>query len=180
MPLNLLKRYNDFLELNHLNERERKTSLWRIFERDIIENTHFKFQEKQIRPIKSDGRATYETLYSHLTNEKTFNKHDKNGKPIEQRTSFDFERSKRLHWIAHHIALKSQENLIIFSHKDKVRGKRKIRTYLYDKKESYVIILEPQRSETDYYLLTAYYLSKEKGGKKQIVSKIKRKLPEVH
>ena len=42
------------------------------------------------------------------------------------------------------------------------------------------MILEPQRSKTDYYLITAYYLKKEMGGPKQIKNKLKRKLPEVY
>lgn len=54
-----------------------------------------------------------------------------------------------------------------------------IRTYIYDKEERYVIILEPQRSGKDYYLLTAYHLN-QKRGKKQILKKLKNQLKEVY
>ncbi|MCK9205024.1 MAG: hypothetical protein M0P58_11405 [Bacteroidales bacterium] len=63
--------------------------------------------------------------------------------------SFEMARSERLHWIKHHID------------------------------EQYVVILEPQRSQMDYYLLTAYHLN-ESGGKRQIEKKFKKKLPEIH
>jgi hypothetical protein len=45
--------------------------------------------------------------------------------------------------------------------------------------QEYVIILEPQRSNLDYYLITAYYLN-EPGGKKQIVNKQKKKMNELY
>jgi transcription initiation factor IIE alpha subunit len=61
----------------------------------------------------------------------------------------------------------------------RIKGKDRIRTYIYDVKESYVIILEPQRKGLDYYLLTAYYINEE-SEKQNIKKKSKRKLGEVH
>ena len=47
MPLNLLKKYPQLLELAHFNEKERADSLTRIFKRDIEDNLNFSFQKKQ-------------------------------------------------------------------------------------------------------------------------------------
>ena len=67
----------------------------------------------------------------------------------------------------------------VFSFKDRVRGSSKIRTYIYDIEQEYVIILEPQKNGQDYYLLTVYYLN-EPGGKDQIENKRKRKPPDIY
>lgn len=74
---------------------------------------------------------------------------------------------------------KKNEGVKVFSYEDRVDGKDKIRTYILDTKEQYVVILEPQRSGLDYYLLTAYYID-EKAGKKQMKTKLKRKLDEIY
>jgi hypothetical protein len=92
--------------------------------------------------------------------------------------SFDIHRSQRLHWIKFHVEEKKKDEVNIFSCNERIKGKNRIRTYIYDVKESYVIILEPQRSERDYYLLTAYYIN-EKSEEKNIEKKEKRKLSEV-
>lgn len=41
MPTNLLKVYNQLLELNSLSEPQRILSLKRVFNRDIVENRNF-------------------------------------------------------------------------------------------------------------------------------------------
>lgn len=117
-----------------------------------------------------------ETLFKHLTYKST-EKQDENGKKYKSRDVFDFKRSERLHWIWHHI--QGKEDIKIFSVNDRVRGRSVKRTYLFDEKESYVIILEPYRKTEDYYLLSAYYLEKELGGIKTIKKKYKRRLNEV-
>jgi len=93
--------------------------------------------------------------------------------------SFELHRSQRLHWIKFHIEEMKSQNVEVFSFEDRIDRKDVIRTYIYDKVEEYVIILEPQRSKADYYLLTAYYLN-EPGGKKQIKKKLKKRLAEVY
>ncbi len=68
----------------------------------------------------------------------------------------------------------------IFSYKDRIKGRGDVvRTYIFDVEQNYVIILEPQRSNVDYYLITAYFLNKT-WGKKQILNKLKNKLDEVY
>ena len=53
------------------------------------------------------------------------------------------------------------------------------RTYIYNKTQKYVIVLEPQlRSGNAYYLLTAYYLD-EDYGEKMMKKKMKKRLQEV-
>lgn len=180
MPTNLLKKYNELLEINHLSEFERTASLKRIFNRDIADNNDFKFRYKTIRPIKKEGVASLETLFGHLTCEEEIN-FDEKGNIYKQRNKFDFERSKRLHWILYHIEEKKRESIDIFSYTNKIKGRGKtIRTYIYDFVEKYIIILEPQKSKLDYYLISAYYLTKEKGGVNQIENKRKKKLNIIH
>ena len=179
MPLNLIKKYSAHLEIGHFNPYERDKSLRLIFDRDIANNDSFKFRSKIIRPLKKEGEPSMDVLFDHLTRESKYET-DKNGKKIKQRKNFDFERSKRLHWVLHHIEEKSRGLIEVFSHLDRIKGKSVIRTYIYDKAEQYVVILEPQRSQTDYYLLSAYYLKEELGGPKQIENKLKRKMPEVY
>jgi hypothetical protein len=178
MATNLLKIYNEFLEIVHLSEPERKKSLKDIFNRDISNNQDFAFRRKVIRPLKIDGQESMDTLFSHLTCESKEVK-DEKGRKYKQRI-FDIDRSKRLHWIWHHIQEKDKDKIDVFSYQDRVNGKNKIRTYIYDFVEKYVLILEPQRSQTDYYLLTAYYLTKEKGGIRQIEKKREKRLDKVY
>ncbi len=166
MPLNLLKTYPQLLEIAHMNEYSRKQSLRAVFDRDITHNTSFKFRGKQIRPTKQEGEPPMQTLFRHLT---TREDKDEEGNKTGER-SFEMARSVRLHWVKHHIDELKKDNVEIFSYEDRINRKDVIRTYIYDKDEKYVIILEPQRSGSDYYLLTAYHLN-EPGGKKQIEKK---------
>ncbi len=176
MPTNLLKTYPDLLELLHLNDGARKKSLNGVFKRDIEGNETIAFRTKKIRPIKKeDGEPAMQTLFHHLT---TRMDESEEGKKVKRRF-FEITRSQRLHWILYHLTEKKPETIEVFSYEDRIDRKDVIRTYIYDKTEKYVIILEPQRSGLDYYLLTAYYLN-EKRGKKQIKQKMKNKLPYIH
>ncbi|WKZ69980.1 MAG: hypothetical protein QY331_01765 [Melioribacteraceae bacterium] len=161
MPLNLLKVYNQLLEIDHLSEIDRTASLKGIFNRDIRNNTSFKFREKQINPISVETDAM-DILFKHLTTVKINNN-------SAERT-FEPDRSKRLHWIKHHIEENKTERMLIFS----VEDPEGVRTYIFDEDENYVIILEPYRNESEYYLLTAYYLNTR--NRKKIRNKYKRKL----
>lgn len=179
MPLNLTKIYNQHLELLHLAEYPRSVSLRAIFDRDITNNVFFHFRTKVIRPLKIEGKINMDVLFKHLTHQSEEEKVD-GGKPIKKRDVYDIERSKRLHWIWHHIQEKTLENIDVFSYEDRIGGKNVIRTYIYDHVEKYVIVLEPQRSKLDYYLLTAYHLSEKLGGVKQIEKKRKKRLAEIY
>lgn len=175
MPINLLKSYPQLLEIAFMNVHQRTASLYGIFKRDIEENEYFKFRKKQIRPIKKEGEPSMQTLLHHLT---TREDKDEKGVKLGSR-SFEISRSERLHWIKYHIDEMKKTQVDIFSYEDRVDGKDVIRTYIFDMEQDYVLILEPQRSGLDYYLLTAYYLN-EPGGKKQILKKQKNKLEEVY
>lgn len=175
MPLNILKKYPDLLDLSYLNESDRTKSLSRVFERDIVDNVSFNFRGKLVRPTKEEGIPSMQTLFNHLTTRKD---EDEKGQKLSSR-SFDMPRSVRLHWILYHIRELVKEKIIIFSYEDRIKRKDVIRTYIYNKDKQYVIILEPQRSKKDYYLLTAYHIS-EKKGKNQINSKYKRRLNVVY
>lgn len=175
MPLNLIKTYPQLLEIVHLNEYQRIQSLQGVFNRDVVNNANFKFQGKQMRPTKQEGEPPMQTLFRHLT---TRGNKDEKGRKLGTR-SFEMTRSARLHWIKYHIDELKKDNVEIFSYEDRIDRKDVIRTYIYDIDQGYVIILEPQRSGTDYYLLTAYHLN-EPGGKKQIEKKRKKKLDEIH
>ncbi len=175
MDFNKLKVYPDLLELAYLTVGQRVESLKNIFQRDIEDNPNFNFRTKCVRPIKKEGQASMEVLLHHLT---TKDDKDERGKKLGSR-SFEMARSQRLHWVKYHIEEKKQDKVEVFSFNDRVDGKSIIRTYIYDLEQEYVIILEPQKSGLDYFLLTAYYLN-EPGGKSQIENKRKKKLPEVY
>jgi len=175
MDFNTLKKYPVLLDLAYLTVPQRIESLKNIFRRDIEDNPTFNFRTKVIRPIKKEGQVPMEVLLHHLT---TKDDKDKKGKKLGSR-SFEMARSQRLHWVRFHIEEQKKDNVEVFSFNDRVDGKSIIRTYIYDMEQEYVIILEPQKSGLDYFLLTAYYLN-EPGGKNQIENKRKKKLPEVY
>lgn len=179
MPFNQIKKYDEFLELNHLSSKDRDNDLREIFNRDISENNYFLFRKKIIRPLKKEDKIDVESLFTHLTHQ-TSKERDKKGALVKSRNVFDIERSKRLHWILPHIKEKiTLDDVKIFSAEVKARKKRLIRTFIYNEKKNYVIILEPQRSKKDYYFITAYYLEKKYGGPKTIKKAYKRRLNEV-
>ncbi|KAA6342918.1 hypothetical protein EZS27_009378 [termite gut metagenome] len=166
MPLNILKKYNELLDIDSLNESARKKSLIGILTRDFI-NTCVYFRGKSIEPTPKDGKTTMDVLFSHL-----ITKTEESNK--EKHREYDRDRAVRLHWINHHINEKSPNNISVFS----VQDAKEIRTYIFDEQESYVIILEPKRNQNSYYLITAYYLR----GKniEKIKSKKKRKLSQIY
>ena len=82
-----------------------------------------------------------------------------------------------MHWIKFHIEERKKNDMLIFSTKN---GREK-RTYIYDKTEQYVIVLEPKEAKKKdthgneyiypyYYMLTAYKLE----GKDKKRNKIER------
>ena len=163
MPFNEIKEYNKLLELNHYFDEQKKELLRRIFDRDIVNNKNFKFRNKAIHPIKNvDGSLALDTLFKHLTFKSREINED--GYSYNSRDVFDIKRSERLHWIWYHV----QE-----------KGKTKIRTYIFDEDEKYVIVLEPYRKCFEYYLLSAYYLDEEYGIK-NIKKKYQKKLDMVY
>ena len=178
MPFNLLKTYPQFLELGHLNENTRTDSLQRIFKRDIEENPSLNFRTKIIRPIKGEEPEMV-LLFRHLTTEE-IQVENENGKKYPKRI-FEMDRSLRLHWIRFHLEEKKKDKVEVFSVEERDQNKRKdiIRTYIYDVEQKYIIVLDPQRTKKDYYLITAYYLNKDYGEKK-INKLMKRRLPELH
>jgi hypothetical protein len=181
MPFNLAKKYPDLLEIVHLKSYERLQLLRTIFDRDINENPNFKFRGKPIHPIKTmDGVSAMDTLFTHLTHE-TIKETDIHGRTYKSRDAFEIDRSKRLHWIKYHIDENKKDEIEVFSviERDQKQRRDVTRTYVYDKTQKYVIVLEIQRSLVDYYLLSAYYLNKSYG-EKTMKKKIKRKLPDVY
>lgn len=178
MPHNLIKKYPELLEIIHLDENRRLVSLKGIFDRDITFNDSFKFRRKQIRPTKKDGVVSLETVFNHLIKEEV--KVQREDNTFYKKRVFEKDRSERLHWVKPHIDELINVELKIFSTKERDQNKRKnvFRTYIFNKQEKYVIVLEPQRSGMDYYLLTAYYLNKPYGLKK-MSKKMKKKLHEV-
>lgn len=177
MPLNLVKTYPQLLELVHLNEQQRNQSLYGVFKRDIEDNPGLNFRTKIIRPIKGEEPAMA-LLFKHLTTEEVIV--EENDKTYSKRI-FEMDRSLRLHWVRFHIEEKKKDNIEIFSVEERDQKKRQdiIRTYIYNVEQKYLIVLDPQRSKKDYYLVTAYYLNKEYGEKK-IKKLLKKKLPELH
>jgi hypothetical protein len=164
MPFNLLKTYNQLLEVAHLSEMERRKSLQGIFKRDIEDNPNFSFRSKKVNPVKGEP-IPMQTLFTHLTTVIT--------DEATRKREFELQRSLRLHWVKHHIDEKKKEGMLVFSSNDGVG----IRTYILDVQEKYVIVLAPYRNEQEYYLLTAYYL--EGRNFEKLKNKYKRRLPET-
>lgn len=154
---NLLKRYNSLLEVDDLTVPQRIKSLRGVFDRDIPNNPNFAFRTKKIYPIPADGKDKIDLLFSHLTTKVV--------DPKTQHREYDRTRSVRLHWLKYHIEENKQTDMLIFSI---VKGSEH-RTYVYDKVEKYVIVLEPKEEKKFdeqgeeyvykyYYLLTAFKL----------------------
>ncbi len=165
MPTNLLKQYNTLLELAAFNEMQRDESLKRIFCRDIVENKNFKFQARQIKPTTADGEDSMDRLFRHLTTRIT----DK----ATRHREFDMARSVRLHWIRYHVEERKHDEMYVFS----VNEPSGIRTYIYDRVENYVIVLEPLRNGMEYYLLTAYHMDGKDKARNKMMRKYNRRLP---
>ena len=80
------------------------------------------------------------------------------------------------HWKTRRERGETGNNLDVFTKKERDGKERKVKkTYIYDKVEKYVIVLEQQRSN-GFYLLTAYHLNKEYG-LKALEKKMKKRLP---
>jgi len=167
MPLNLLKKYNQLLDVSAMNETQRNRSLKGVFDRDIANNSNFTFRKKQINPTPADGQNSMVRLFTHLITMIT----DKS----TNRREFDLARSVRLHWLKYHIDENKKTNMFLFS----VAEPNGTRTYIYDKDEFYVIVLEPMRKKDEYYLLTAYYLDGKDKARDKMMKKYKRRLADV-
>jgi hypothetical protein len=138
-----------------------------VFNRDIVNNSSFKFKGRQINPIPHDGVIKMDTLFAHLTTEIVDSK--------TRKREFEIHRSKRLHWVKHHIDEKKTNRMLVFS----VKEPNGFRTYVYDQDESYVIVLEPLRKKEEYFLLTAYWVRGKDAKRNKFLKKHKRRLLEV-
>lgn len=58
--------------------------------------------------------------------------------------------------------------------KKRIQKTQSQKTYIYDKVEKYVIVLEQQRTNA-FYLLTAYHLNREYG-EKALLKKMKKRI----
>lgn len=141
MPTNLIKEYNTLLELLHLSEAANIGSIRRVFDRDFIERAPVTFRETLVVPCPKDGEDSMGRLFNHLTRKEV--------DPKIKKREFDTERSVRIHWIKHHLE-EREAHLVVFIEDNRV--------YILDKEERYVVILEPKRNGSEYYLITAYHL----------------------
>jgi len=167
MPFNLIKSYNELLEITSLGTHNRNLSLKRVFDRDFVENSNIMFYGKQITPTPKDGTVTMDTLFNHLITKR-------NSRESPNR-EFDILRSVRLHWIRFHLEHRKTNNVIHFS----VKEPEGDRTYIYDIDEKYVIVLEPLRNKQAYYLLSAHKLEGKDSKRDKILRKYKRRLPQL-
>lgn len=167
MPTNLIKYYNSLLEIDALPIQERNTSLYRVFKRDFIDTNSPSFNQKSITPTPLDGIATMETLFHHLTTKKEY--------PDKPARVFDRSRSIRLHWVKYHLDVRKNNNMLYFT----VKEPEGFRTYVYDRDEEYVVVLEPLRDKTAYYLLSAYKLEGKDVQRKKIERKYNRRWQEI-
>ncbi len=167
MPFNLLKKYNELLDIISMSELAKDRSLRGIFDRDIRNNPNFCFQTKRIHPTPEDGKDSMEILFNHLTR-KTIDRGLRN-------REFDYSRSSRIHWIRFHIEEQKKHNILTFS----VKEPSGFRTYIYDQDEEYIVVLEPLRNQSAYYLLSAFHLEGKDFARNKMMKKYKRKLPHL-
>ena len=171
--LNITKVYPELLDIVGLSERDRQYDLQAIFRRDIEDNPNFAFRSWRIYPIKAQGEADMGRLFKHLTCEEIMVECE-DGTKYPKRV-FELARSQRLHWINHHVKEKTPLNIDVFTIEERDSKKRKVKkTYIYDKVEKYVIVLEQQRTKA-FYLLTAYHLNREYG-EKALLKKMKKRI----
>ena len=52
------------------------------------------------------------------------------------------------------------------------------RTYIWDKDDDYIIVLEPLRNKDEYYLLTAYCMEGKDKARNKMAKKWKRRIKE--
>lgn len=178
MPHNLLKKYPELLELIG-NLYDMKRSLRGVYDKDIQNNSDFKFRGIQIHPLVSeDGQLDMDRTFTHLTT-REFEQFDEKGNSLPPRREFDIHRSRRLHWINHHVHELTPANIEVFTIIERDQKKRVDvkHTYIYDKVGKYVIVFD-RRAEKDFYLLSAYYLN-EPYAEKMMKKKLKKKLPNV-
>lgn len=168
MPINLTKTYSELLDIVGMDHFSRERSLMLVFDRDIRNNPKLCFLQKQIHPTPVDGEIKIDTLFSHLTT--VMVDHD------SRHRTYDFERACRLHWVKFHLDEKKQDKILHFSVKEPVG----LRTYIYDMEEKYVIVLEPLRNNSAYYLLTAYYLMGKDAKRNKMMNKYKRREKEIY
>ena len=171
--LNITKVYPELLDIVGLSERDRQYDLQAIFRRDIEDNPNFAFRSWRIYPIKAQGEADMGRLFKHLTCEEIMVECE-DGTKYPKRV-FELARPQRLHWINHHVKEKTPLNIDVFTIEERDSKKRKVKkTYIYDKVEKYVIVLEQQRTKA-FYLLTAYHLNREYG-EKALLKKMKKRI----
>lgn len=164
MSTNLIKEYNQLLELNSLNEHQRMSSLKGVFKRDFVSNSDFSFRKKKLNPTPAEGEDTMERFFRHLTTVIT----DK----ATRKREYDPSRSVRLHWVRYHLEERKKDNMSVFT-VEEPEGKR---TYIWDKDEDYIIVLEPLRNKDEYYLLTAYYMEGKDKARNKMAKKWRRRI----
>lgn len=177
---NLTKIFPELLDINGMNPFQRKQSLRRIYDRDIIGDPNCSFRTKKIYPIKNNDSIDIDRNFDHLTTGDVEKIDPESGRKY---TSREFEpcRSIRLHWIKKHLQESTpNSDLIIFScyMRDKQKRKDILRTLIYNKDHKYVVVLEPQIKSSAYYLITAYYLNKSYGVK-EIQKMYKRRVNNI-
>ncbi|PVY40372.1 hypothetical protein [Pontibacter virosus] len=161
MATNLLKVYNALLEIDHLDDRAKTESLTRVFKRDFASEPGLFFRKRSVEPTPGE-EDKLQRLLRHFTTVVADHK--------TMKREYEAERSKRLHWIKVHIEETTKADAVVFSSQDKDG----VRTYLLNKDEKYVVVLEPLRKNSAYYILSAYRLGAD--SYRKMMNKYKRKL----
>lgn len=71
-----------------------------------------------------------------------------------------------------HLEERKKDNISVFT-VEEPEGKR---TYIWDKDEDYIIVLEPLRNKDEYYLLTAYHMEGKDKARNKMTKKWKRRI----
>ncbi|PPL04267.1 hypothetical protein [Parapedobacter indicus] len=143
MPSNLLKVYNQLLELLYISHRDNVQSIRKVFDRDFAVFP-FRFRQYPIHPTPADNEDTMDRVFRHLTTVVV-------DQAVKKR-EFETARSIRIHWVKHHLEERKQDVIRVFT----VLNENRV--YVLDVTERYVVVLEPLRKLQAFFLLTAYHL----------------------
>ncbi len=146
MPFNLSKAYADLLDIGYLPEQARRKSLRGIFDRDFQQGQTLSMRGKPVYPLPHAAPVDLDPVFWHLISctvpgDKT-------------KRDYESERACRLHWVKPHLEETVPDPLLVFETDEGGED----RLYILNKKEKYLVVLNPLRKVEGYYLLTAYHL----------------------
>lgn len=163
--MNLLCKYDSFLELSHLDEKGARFELRSIFRRDFESNTIY-FLHVPLSPMPGEAE-NLERVFEHLIS------YDPGKNRFRE---FDRGRSKLLHWVLPHVdSAQASADCLLGHNFDvfQIDEKGATKAYVLNHHKKYLVVLEKQRKSQSFFLVTAFPLSDDRRYK-EILNKMKR------